>query len=42
MWEDVEVVPMRPRDRRPATHVLRELGLLLVAAAIAVILPLIG
>lgn len=42
MWDDVEVVPMRPRDRRSVTHALRELGLLVAAAAIAAILPLIG
>ncbi len=42
MWDDVEVVPMRPRDRRPVAHALRELGWLVAAAAVAVLLPLIG
>ena len=42
MWDEIDVVPMRRPDQVASPHALRELGLLVIAAIIAVLLPLIG
>jgi len=42
MWEEIELVATRKRDPRSNPHALRDLGLLVLAAVIAVILPLLA
>ncbi len=41
MWEEIDVVAMPRSERRSTPHALRDLGLLVAAAILAVILPLI-
>ena len=42
MWDEIDVVPTRPSDRTTSPRALLELGLLVVAAMIAALLPFIG
>ena len=42
MWDEIEIVPTRPSDRSSTAKALRELALLVVAAVLAALLPLIG
>ncbi len=42
MWNEIDVVPMRASDRSATRQALRELGLLVAAALVAAILPLLG
>jgi hypothetical protein len=42
MWEDIDLVPDRTRDpREPRAHPIRELVLLVIAAIIASLIPLL-
>ncbi|MDX1577259.1 MAG: hypothetical protein R3266_02195 [Gemmatimonadota bacterium] len=43
MWDEIEVVPRRPSDRRTTTpQALGELALLVAAAVLAAVLSLLG